>query len=107
MERQYNYVRIPLTRTVGEWEEIERKLKDLGKSDIRSYLWGEISKLQKQFEECPPCVSSASGEKKTIQFCCPKAMYPLLVTMSRIMHRPIASIVDDFFIVPLLLPETE
>ena len=105
MERQYKYIRIPLTRTIGEWKEIEKKLKDMGKSDVRSYLWGELSKLQKQFEECPPCVSRASGEKKTIQYCCPKEMYPLLVAISRITQRPIASIMDDLFIVPLLQPE--
>lgn len=96
--------RVVISRTEGEWEEIDRRLKDLGKSNLNSYLRCEISKLQKRFEECPSCITPAHGKQIIKQHRVSDAVYDDLCQLSKIMNQPISSMIEDFFIVPLLLP---
>lgn len=105
MNKEPTYKRVTITRTPGEWEEVDRRVRELGKKDINSYLRSELHRLNRQFKECPSCITPAFGDPQPKQHCVPDDVYEQLILLSRIMKRPIASIVDDFFIVPLLLPE--
>lgn len=104
MSKNPTYKRVTITRTSGEWEEIEKRIKKMKRGDINVYLRGELHKLKNQFTECPGCITPASGKPKAKQHCVPIDVYEQLEELSKIMKRPIASIVDDFFIVPLLSP---
>lgn len=106
MGKNLPYSRVAITRTEGEWEEIKKRIKELGKSDLNGYLRGEISKLQRAFNECPICMTPASGKPITKQHCVSKDIYADLVILAKKMNRPVNSVIEDFFIVPLLLPET-
>lgn len=105
MSRNPTYKRVTITRTLGEWEEIDKRIKDMKRGDVNVYLRGELHKLKNKFTECPGCITPASGEPTPRQHCVPIDVYERLEELSQLMRRPIGSIVDDFFIVPLLLPE--
>lgn len=106
MGKELSYSRVTITRTEGEWQEIEKRIKELGKSDVNGYLRGEIHKLQKLFQQCPLCVTPAYGKPITKQHCVSKEIYGHLSELAKLMNRPVNSVIEDLFIVPLLLPET-
>lgn len=106
MGKNLPYSRVTISRTQGEWAEIEKRIKELGKSDINGYLRGEIHKLYKQFKECPVCITPASGDTVTKQHCVPNDIYASLVELANTMNKPVNSVIEDLFIAPLLLPET-
>lgn len=97
--------RIKITRTSGEFILIDETVKASGKPDMNTYLRFEIRKLTKQFNICPECVIAASGEKIEKVHYVPKEEYAVLLKISDIMKKPISSIIDDFFICPLLAPK--
>lgn len=98
--------RIKIIRTPGEMEYLQQQMKALGRQSLDKYLRTEIRKLEKKFLECPGCVTPAYGnKKKEFVLYVPDDTYSILNKISLIMQKPISSVIDDFFIVPLLLPE--
>lgn len=96
--------RVKLYRTPAEWKIIERKIQESGKSDFSSFMRSEINKLTSRYNECPYCITVAEGDK--IEKACPLTdlSYDILKEISIKMQKPIASILDDFIITPLLMP---
>lgn len=98
--------RLVFTRTEGEWAEINKRIEEMDIGSLNNYLRSKIFLLNQKFNECPNCVTPASGAKKKIQYRIPDHLYPPLLALSEKMGRPISCIIEDIFIVPLLLPET-
>jgi hypothetical protein len=96
--------RVKLYRTPTEWRIIESKIKESGKSDFNSFMRSEINKLTSKYSECPLCVTVAEGDKT--ERACPLTdpSYDILKEIAIKMQKPIASIIDDFIIAPLLMP---
>lgn len=101
------YKRLKIFRTFGEIEHIKETITMMGRPSINKYLQAELRKLAKNFSECKKCVTPAGGDKEMIIISVDQEVYQILEELSKLMKKPIASIVDDLFIVPLLLPETE
>lgn len=99
--------RITIWRMPEEFEVIDTKIKELGKSDLNCFLRGEIRKLEKTFRNCPLCITHAKGGDKIQKFhYIEQSSYEALSTISDLMDKPISSIIDDFIISPLLRPNT-
>jgi hypothetical protein len=97
--------RITLSKTAGEWQQINLRLKEMNRLSVKLYIHGEVSKLAERFVECPDSVTFGAGEKTEEQICIPRHTYEILRELSKKMKRPINALVDDFFIAPLLAPK--
>jgi hypothetical protein len=98
--------KIIIRRTEGEIELIRQRLRDIKRGDINAYLRTETRKLVSTFKDCPNCITSAYGDKKEITYQIDEPeIHKGLAQISFIMQKPISSIIDDFFIAPLLLPK--
>lgn len=98
--------RISITRTVGEWERIEERLEEMQKGNVSSYINNKVNKLANQFKECPDCVTPAEGDKIIKQFCVTnKNTQLILQKISKKIKRPIASLIDELYISPLLFTD--
>jgi hypothetical protein len=95
--------RIYLWRTEGEWEVLEAKIKELGKTSFSSYLRSEIPKLQAILNECPDCITPAKGERKEKIISITEESFNTIKEISEKMHTGMASVIDEFLITPLLL----
>lgn len=95
--------RIKIYRTETEFEALDKRVKELGKPDLNSYLRSEIYKLEKEIKRCPNCITEAKGgEKKERVHYIPDDTYATLLIISRRMNKHVATIIDDFIIAPLL-----
>lgn len=97
--------KIYIQRTEGEWQYLDQKAREMGKTDIHSAIRCQISKLQKEFKECPSCVTPAGGEKKVRKHFIPPHQLEELQKIADIMQKPLTAVVDEFVITPLLLPQ--
>lgn len=97
--------RITLTKTEGEWKEIEVKLKEMNKKNVCRYVRFEVKQIVKKYIEDSKNITQAAGEKKEKQIPISSHTYMILMELSHQMQRPVNSIVDDFLIVPLLNPK--
>lgn len=96
--------RIKLYRTAAEWEIIRDRIKETGKSELNAYIRSEINKIMIKYNECPLCVTPAKGNKKQKVYCINPEAYEMFQEISKKMGKPVASIIDDFIIAPLLIP---
>jgi hypothetical protein len=96
--------RVKLYRTEAEWAVIDKKIKDAGKANFNAFLRSEINRIKIMYGECRLCVSPADGNKKQKVYCIDEQTYKIFEEISKRMQKPIASVVDDFFIAPLLKP---
>lgn len=94
--------RILISRTEGEWRYIMKAVKATGSTNIDSFLRKEITKLGKRFEECPDCVSPAEGEKQKRCYRISDEAHSFLSAASKVMNKPISTIVDELIINPIL-----
>src|SRR5450432_3836122 len=96
--------RIKIHRTKGEFKAIDKRVKELGKEDLNSYLRSEIYKLEKEINRCPECITQGTGDEKKPErvHYVSEETYAALLKISRRMKKPVASIIDDFIITPLL-----
>src|SRR5690348_10897883 len=81
--------------TEGEWERVDEKVRQMGKSDVHSYLRCKLSTLARLYNVCPPCVTNASGEIKKVRHHIPKDILPVLEQISLITQKPISTIVTQ------------
>lgn len=96
--------RVRIMRTEGEMIAIDKKIKELGKKDLHSYLYGEIAKLEKKFLENPKLITAATGKTKFFYHCVSPTTYNALKRIAALKDRSINSVVEDFIITPLLHP---
>jgi hypothetical protein len=97
--------RITIYKTVGEWEIINSRIKEIGKKTIQGYMTSKVHEVTTGFIKNPKNVTSANGKKKAKQFPVEYSTYLILKELSEIMQRPVDSIIDDLVIVPLLSPK--
>jgi hypothetical protein len=101
-----NQKRVFIVRTEGELNAIDVRISELGKSDMAAYIRSEIKKVGTKFNECPFCITPAEGDKKQKAFYISNDSYQILKQLSEKMKKPISSVFDELFIIPLLLPES-
>lgn len=94
--------KLSLTRTKGEWREVEKKMNKSNKKDFSCFLRSEINTFLKTYYECPNCVIKAKGqsiEKRPYIF--PHQLKELEPIANR-MKIPVSTLVDRLIITPLL-----
>lgn len=96
--------RITIYKTPTEWENIECRLKQVSKNDIHGYVNNEIQKITSRFISNPENTPNSLGEKN-IQFVIHPSTYMVLKEISKKIDRPIHSIIEEFVLLPLLLPK--
>lgn len=96
--------RITISKTPKEWEYIELKLKEVSKNDIHSYLNNEIQKITNRFIADPDSLPMSLGGK-SIQFTINPYTYMVMNEISKKMEKSIHSIIEEFIILPLILPK--
>ena len=96
--------RVRIMRTEGEMIAIDKKIKELGKKDLHSYLYGEIAKLEKKFLENPKLITAATGDTEYFYHCVSPTTYNTLKRIAALKDRSINSVVEDLIITPLLHP---
>jgi hypothetical protein len=99
-------VRVKLYRTRAEWDVIQKKMT---KRNLSSFMRSEIKKIAEKYSDCPLCVTEAKGEEiegcKIEKQCEIDAeTYAIFEEIADKMQKPVASVIDDFIIVPLLTP---
>lgn len=95
--------RVRLTHSREEWTIIQEKLKQLEVRDIQSYLRSEIHKLNRKFIECPSCICSENSKEKVERLTyVTEAEYEILKRISVRAKYPVAALIDNLFIIPLL-----
>ena len=98
--------RIKISRTEKEIIALEFIVMGRYNIDLKTYLRREIRKLTSAFIESPNKITAASGgnKKSIIHYFEGTEQHDVLKQLSFLMEKPISSIIDDFFIVPLLVP---
>jgi hypothetical protein len=94
-------VKVKLSRTRAEWKVIQGKMK---KKNLNSFIRSEVKKIAEKHNECPCCVTPAEGERVEKRFDIDRETYAVFEEIAKKMHKPVASVIDDFIIVPLLIP---
>lgn len=95
--------RVSLSRTEKEWEVIDKRLQEMGRSDFTAYLVGRISLLERQYADNPNIVCTAVSRRIQKQPIIPEQYYKLLIKISVKTGFPISVVVDRLIIDPLLL----
>ena len=94
--------KIKLSHTRGEWSVVEDKIHQSNKTSIQSYLRAEIFKLKSKIIDCPDCVCYESGARIEKQIFIIESEYEILKKMSLTIGKPVATIIDEYFIIPLI-----
>lgn len=94
--------RISLQRTKGEWDQIEKVLKEKG-VDWHSYVRRESSRLVNDHKACDVCVSPAEGNIDRRRHNLPNEMYEELSKLAMRMGKDVGTVIDEFLLTPLLL----
>lgn len=90
-----------ISRTKKEWETIEQKLSQIGKSDLASFINRKVYQLEKEYKKCPQCVCEIVEDRKQkkISVSYPKVLQKISVKTG----KPISTVLDRLIIEPLLL----
>lgn len=99
--------RISILKTEGEWHYISQMLADDKNCDLHSYLHREISRLSTKYVECEVCITKADGVLKSYRHNIPTHIYMKLLPLAQKMGKPVATIINDLLITPLLLPDRD
>lgn len=92
-------------KTQSEWDAIECRLTKMNRKSLRLYIRSEVIKMGKLIDECPETIIRAYGDKLDKQIILDSQTEIILNKISEKFNRPACSIIDDFFIKPLLLPD--
>jgi hypothetical protein len=96
--------RVKLSRTVEEWELIEQRISESGKANFNAFMRSEINRIKIKYAECRLCVSPAEGKRKQKEHFLDEETYQMFQEIASRMQKPVASVIDDFIISPLLRP---
>lgn len=94
--------RITIERTIGEWEQINKRLKEMNRLNVKLYILGKATNLADNFRKDPASLFYKDAEKRAEQIHVSSETYETLRILSRQIKRPVSSIIDDLFIAPLL-----
>lgn len=93
--------RVQISRTKAEWKVIEQKIN---KKTFKVYLRAELRKIVDKYGECPLCITCADGSRLKKDVFIDTETYTTLKDIATRMKRPVASVIDEFIIAPLLMP---
>jgi hypothetical protein len=96
--------RVKLYRTAAEWELIEKKISESGKANFSAFVRSEINRIKLKYSECKLCVTPADGPRTQKEHLLDEETYKMFEEISDRMGKPVASVIDDFIIAPLLRP---
>lgn len=99
MKKRYQ---VKLVRTQGEWDSIDKLLSDAGDNGWCEFLKKNISLLRDQYRKCPTCITPANGDKKKRCIDLNEGQYKLLEAIAFQMKKPVASVIDELIISPIL-----
>ena len=97
--------RLLIKKTEGEWQLIEKKLKELpGREDVtfNTYMRTEARKMLKKFDQCPNCITPAKGDIKEKRPRVTDETYEKLQIIADRMKINVCDVIEDFIINPLL-----
>lgn len=100
------YPRISITRTHKEWKIVDKKIKELGKKDLSSYIKNQIPRIKEEFEKCPENLCFGGGEKKQRQEYLGIHHYEILSEISEKTGIEKGILVNRLIIEPLLINPT-
>lgn len=98
--------RVSISRTDGEWQAIQKKLMAKGGQNFHTYLHMQASRLRNIYLKCRECITPASGSRIKKRHNIPPEIYAELHEIAVIMKKDVGTILDEFFIAPLLTPDT-
>lgn len=94
--------RIRIRKTQTELIIIYQSLERIGKPDMQSYLRQEINRLLTKCSECPELIPQELVKEKTSkEYYISNEAYEGLKHISKKMKKPVSTIIDEFFIIPL------
>ncbi len=94
--------RIRIRKTQSELDIISQSLERIGKPDMQSYLRQEINRLLTKVSECPELITQeCCKDKVSKEYYIPNETYQGLEEIALKMKKPVSTIVDEFFIIPL------
>lgn len=91
-----SFKKINLTKSAAHWQIIDEKT-------FSGFIHREVHRLIKEFEENPDDKKFCGGEKKSKTHYTSIDVYEKLQKMSKKMNKPIAAIIDEFILVPLII----
>lgn len=99
MQKRY---RISLLRTNGEWDRINDHISQDCNTDWSKFWNKRIAVLKENYRKCPSCVTCADGDKVTKILNFTEEQYKLLEAIAFQMKKPVASVIDELIISPIL-----
>lgn len=91
--------RIIPSRTKKEWDEIDK----ISEGTEWSIFWRrQINILREEYRQCPNCVIKASGQKYRRSIEISEGQYDFLKSLAKQMKKPIASVVNELLISPII-----
>lgn len=96
------YPKIYISRTQKEWDVIDRRIKELNKSDLGAFLRSKIGELEKEYLQCPNCICSGVGKKVQRHQYLPAQQFKILLEISEKTGIAEGVIVNKLIIEPLL-----
>lgn len=96
---------ITISRTEGEWERIQQIIDSMGKKDLSAFIQSEAQKLISAYRGCPKCLTPAHGGKSIRQPWLSVHIIQDLEQIATVMKKPLASVIQEFIIAPLLRQE--
>lgn len=99
MKKRY---RISLLRTEGEWDKINSYISGDYNADWNKFWNKNISALKDKYRQCPDCVTCAEGGKQRRYLNFTEEQHKLLEAIAFQMKKPVASVIDELILVPIL-----
>lgn len=95
-------IKLSISKTDEEWDIIEQKI---GGKSLTDYVWPEVNKLLKQFEDCNECLKKAKRTTTEKRPYLPTPTYTKLSKFAKKIDVSPSTIVDILIIQPLLSRE--
>lgn len=98
-----NKSRVSISLTPKEWKLIDDKLAELKRSNVKSYLRGEISKLAKDYVDSHKKICAEVQKREKVEAYVNPKHLQVLELMSLKTGIPVAQIVNQLIIFPLII----
>jgi len=103
-----NSTQIRITRTVGEWNLIFKKITPPGKPPLISlskFIRREVLKVKNRLNDVPESVTWMGGEKKSMRPYIDNTIIEDIKHIATAMQVPESDVIDRLIITPLLQPQ--
>lgn len=96
--------KIYISRTNREWKAIEKRMAEIGRKDLASYIVGRISLLEKQYADDKNGVISSIEKRIQKPIFIKENYLKILGVISLKTGTPVATLIDRLILDPLMLP---